>query len=101
MDTKFKKGHEKKGGRKAGTPNKATGFSKNVIQEIVSGYTDSGDLQKDLKKLEPKDRLDIMIKLIAFITPKPQSIDMNLQTSEKLTIEHQLRELSAENEESI
>ena len=101
MDTKFKKGHEKKGGRKAGTPNKATGFSKNVIQEIVSCYTDSGDLQKDLKKLEPKDRLDIMIKLIAFITPKPQSIDMNLQTSEKLTIEHQLRELSAENEESI
>lgn len=92
---------KKTGGRQKGTPNKTTAFSKAIIENILSEYNDTGAMAEDIKALEPKDRLDIMVKLMAFTTPKPQSIDMNLQTSEKLTIEHQLRELSAENEESI
>lgn len=92
---------KKTGGRQKGTPNKTTAFSKAIIENILAEYNNTGAMAKDLKDLEPKDRLDIMVKLMAFTTPKPQSIDMNLQTSEKLTIEHQLRELSAENEESV
>jgi len=92
---------KKTGGRQKGTPNKTTAFNKAIIENILSEYNDTGAMAKDLKDLEPKDRLDIMVKLMAFTTPKPQTIDMNLQTPEKLTIEHQLRELSAENEESI
>lgn len=90
---------KKTGGRKAGTPNKTTAFSKSVIQEILTDYTSTGLLDGDIKKLEPKDRLDIMVKLMSFITPKPQSVDMNITSNKPKTIEDTLKELSEENED--
>lgn len=93
-----KKGTPKTGGRQKGTPNKATAFSKSVIEAILSDYTDSGLLASDLKKLEPKERLDIMVKLMAFTTPKPQSIDMSLSSNKPKTIEDTLNELAQEND---
>lgn len=90
---------KKTGGRKAGTPNKTTAFSKSVIQEILTDYTNSKLFRGDLKKLDPKDRLDIMVKLMAFTTPKPQSVDMNMTLNKPKTIEDTLQELSEENED--
>ena len=89
---------KKTGGRQKGTPNKTTAFSKQVIQEIVSDYTNSENLMNDLAALEPKERLDVMIKLMGFITPKPQSVDMPLTTEKVKTIEDTLAELSKEND---
>lgn len=89
---------KKTGGRQKGTPNKTTAFSKQVIQEIVSDYTNSENLMNDLAALEPKERLDVMIKLMGFITPKPQSVDMTLATEKVKTIEDTLAELSKEND---
>ncbi len=90
---------KKTGGRKAGTPNKTTAFSKSVIQEILTDYTSSELFKKDMKKLDPKDRLDIMVKLMAFTTPKPQSVDMSITSNKPKTIEDALQELSEENED--
>lgn len=90
---------KKTGGRKAGTPNKTTAFSKSVIQEILTDYTSSDLFKKDMKKLDAKDRLDIMVKLMAFTTPKPQSVDMSITSNKPKTIEDTLQELSEENEE--
>ena len=89
---------KKTGGRQKGTPNKTTAFSKQVIQEIVSDYTNSENLMNELAALEPKERLDVMIKLMGFITPKPQSVDMTLTTEKVKTIEDTLAELSKEND---
>ena len=89
---------KKTGGRKAGTPNKVTAFSKGVIENILSEYTSTGLLAQDLKKLDPKERLDIMVKLMVFTTPKPQSIDMSISPAKTKTIEDTLAELSEENE---
>lgn len=92
---------KKTGGRQKGTPNKATAFSKSVIQEILNDYTSSEEEKKfknDIEKLDPKDRIDIMVKLMGFITPKPQSVDMNLTSNIPKTIEDKLKELSEENE---
>ena len=90
---------KKTGGRKAGTPNKTTSFSKSVIQEILTDYTSSDLFKKDMENLEPKDRLDIMVKLMAFTTPKPQSVDMSITSNKPKTIEDTLQELSEENED--
>ena len=90
---------KKTGGRQKGTPNKATAFSKSVIQEILTDYTSSELFDKDLKAIEPKDRLDIMVKLMAFTTPKPQSVDMSITSNMPKTIEDTLKELSEENDE--
>lgn len=90
---------KKTGGRKAGTPNKTTAFSKSVIQEILTDYTSSDLFKEDMKKLDAKDRLDIMVKLMAFTTPKPQSVDMSITSTKPKTIEDALQELSEENDD--
>ncbi len=89
---------KKTGGRQKGTANKTTAFTKSVIQDILNGYTSSDLFERDMKALEPKDRLDVMIKLMAFTTPKPQSIDMTVNEGKQKTIEDKLAELSEENE---
>lgn len=88
----------KTGGRKAGTPNKATAFGKAVIQELVSDYANSSQLREDIRTLDPKDRLDVMVKLITFIVPKPQSIALDITTEATKTIEDELQQLSQEND---
>lgn len=89
---------KKTGGRKKGTPNKATAFSKEVINDILTDYRESGALGKDISQLEPKERLDVMIKLMGFVTPKPQSISMDITSSNSITIEDTLAELAEEND---
>lgn len=89
----------KTGGRQKGTPNKTTAFGKSVIQDILNGYTSTELFKEDLKSLEPKDRLDIMVKLMSFTTPKPQSVSMNLSGEKQITIEEKLIMLSSENED--
>ena len=89
---------KKTGGRVKGTPNKATAFSKSVIQDILDGYTTSGQFATDIKLVSPKDRIDIMIKLMSFVTPKPQ-VDVNITGDKVKTIEEQLKILSEENEQ--
>ena len=91
---------KKTGGRQKGTPNKATAFTKEVISDILSNYYSTGQMAKDMKELEPKERVDAILKLAAFVTPKPQSIDMSITSSKKKTIEDTLEELAEENDEA-
>ena len=92
----------KTGGRQKGTPNKATAFGKVVIQELLDDYTGSEGEKKfkhDIEKLDPKDRLDVMVKLMAFITPKPQSVDMTIGTkSGNKALDETLSDLAREND---
>ena len=89
---------KKTGGREKGTPNKATAFTKEVISDILSDYYTTGQMARDMNCLEPKERVDAIIKLAAFVTPKPQSIDMSVTDGKKKTIEETLLQLSQENE---
>lgn len=88
----------KYGGRKKGTPNRSTTVSRELFNGIVSGYIESEKFKEDLNAVEPKDRLDVILKLSAFLVPKPQSIAIDLGTETKRTIEDKLRELARENE---
>ena len=82
---------------------------KDVIKDIVSEYMSDKVINEnnpyerhfaaDMARLEPKDRLDAMIKLMAFVTPKPQSVALGLIGGEKKkTIEDTLTELAKEND---
>lgn len=70
------KGQTKTGGRQAGTPNKVT---KN-LREWINQLVDDNRLQieRDLKELDPKDRLQILEKLMSYVLPKLQSIDQKI-----------------------
>ena len=86
----------KTGGRQKGSTNKASTFSKEVINGTLSEYVSSGKMKKDMAMLTPKERIEAMIKLAAFVTPKPQSIDLSVNATKERTIEDTLEELSEE-----
>jgi hypothetical protein len=65
---------EKTGGRKAGTPNKTTIETRNFIQNVVNNeLTFIEDL---MLELTPKERVDVLIKLLPFIVPKTSEVSV-------------------------
>lgn len=66
------KGSEKTGGRKAGTPNRISG----TVKEWLSGLIDRNreQIEADLKKLSPKERLQMLEKLMQYVVPKQQAV---------------------------
>jgi hypothetical protein len=62
----------KTGGRQAGTPNRLTNELRATLKDILAKeYTGIPVL---LEKLEPKDRLDMIVKLSIYVLPKVDSI---------------------------
>lgn len=72
-----KKGTEKTGGRKKGTPNKTTQTAKEWISETLSANWEQ--MKSDLKVLEPKDRLQLLFKLLEYVVPKQRETSNNIK----------------------
>jgi hypothetical protein len=64
-------------GRPKGTPNKVTSSLRDWIIELIDG--NRNEVEKDLKKMEPKDRLIILERLIQYVVPKQQSFSIEAQ----------------------
>lgn len=62
------KGTPKTGGRQAGTPNKTTSTVRSWIVELINNNREQ--IEKDIQQLEPKDRLNMLDKLLPYILPK-------------------------------
>lgn len=83
-----------------GTPNKATVMNKQLINNLLADYSDSGLMSKDFMSLEAKDRMTIAEKLMQYVMPKMQSTSVDLAvTDEKKTLESTLNELSQTNDD--
>ena len=80
------KGTPKTGGRSAGTPNRVTGTLKEFVADLIDQNREQ--IEKDLKRLEPKDRLTILERLMGYVIPKQTQSDLQVQdwTKEKLEI---------------
>ena len=63
---------KKYGGRKKGTPNKLTKEIRTVLKDLI--YKELDEIQEHLDSLEPKQRIELLIKLIPFILPKVDKI---------------------------
>ena len=72
-------------GRPKGVPNKVTKNIRAFIAEVID--KNRRQVVKDLKALEPKDRLIILEKLMQYVIPKQhaQQIDITALTDEQLT----------------
>ena len=55
-------------GRPKGTPNKTTAEIRNIFQLLLE--QNLNQMKADIKALEPKQRLDVLLKLSEFILPK-------------------------------
>jgi hypothetical protein len=71
----FEKGNKRGKGRPPNSPNKVTQDHRDLINKLISSPK---DLQKDLKSLEPKERVDAIIKLLEFTTPKQSRVESNI-----------------------
>ncbi|MDD4553062.1 MAG: hypothetical protein PHP04_02605 [Bacteroidales bacterium] len=59
---------QKTGGREEGTPNRLTKELRAALKEII--YKEFQGIEARLEKLEPKDRLELLTKLLPYIIPK-------------------------------
>ena len=65
-------------GRKKGVPNKSTADIREAFKNLIELNLEQ--MQKDLKELEPKDRLKFIIDLSTFVIPKLKQADINIDT---------------------
>ena len=72
-----KKGCLKTGGRKKGTPYKATQTAKEWIVQTLSANWEQ--MKSDLKVLEPKERLQLLFKLLEYVAPKQRETSNNIK----------------------
>ncbi|MEG2599540.1 MAG: hypothetical protein RSA66_08710 [Muribaculaceae bacterium] len=88
---------KKTGGRVAGTPNKATRITRDIINSLSADMYDQ--VLKDIATLDPNDRVKVWLKLCEFSISKPQTVSLDMIGQSKKTIEDKLKELSATEEE--
>lgn len=81
------KGTPKTGGRKKGTPNKATAAVKGYISDVLQAYMQPAaknskqpNLQQDLADMLPEDRVRAMTQLACYVIPKQQALSIDEQT---------------------
>jgi len=65
---------KKFGGRQKNTPNKTTKELRDKISSIINNNIDK--VQSDLDKLEPKDRLNILLQLVKYVTPQLKAMEV-------------------------
>ncbi|MDB2321765.1 hypothetical protein N9V34_02465 [Flavobacteriaceae bacterium] len=63
---------KKFGGRKKGTPNKMTKELRSTLKDIL--FHEIEEIEDRLDLLDPKDRLELLIKLMPYALPKVTSI---------------------------
>lgn len=73
------------GGRKKGTPNKINKELRAVLKEFLE--TELGNLGEHLKGIPPKERLEIMVKLLPYVLPKLESVPQKEDTETEDKIE--------------
>jgi len=66
----------KTGGRKRGTPNKATADLRKWLSVLIDSNLKT--FEADMKKILPAQRLSLLEKLMQYCIPKMQSVDANV-----------------------
>ena len=56
------------GGRTKGTPNRLTKEVRSILKEVL--YVEISQLNKHFEELEPKVRIELLIKLMPYVCPK-------------------------------
>lgn len=62
----------KYGGRQKGTPNRITKELRTLLKDIL--YQELEQIQERLELLEPKERIELLIKLMPYALPKVTSV---------------------------
>ena len=80
MGRKKNDGRGRLGGRQPGSQNKVTKDLKEWITKIITSQ--QATIEKDFEALEAKDRIMLFEKLLAYVVPRRQSIDVSQEYKE-------------------
>lgn len=72
---------KKFGGRSKGTLNKSTAETKTLLHNIVGNQLD--EVENLLSTLEPKEKLDAIIKLLPYVLPRQSEIAIESKEEEE------------------
>lgn len=76
----MEKGHTNNpNGRPKGSPNKLTSDMRGWLTAIID--KNRKQMEKDLKALEPKERLQMLEKLMQYVIPKQQAVSADIDFS--------------------
>lgn len=64
------------GGRQKGTPNRVTASVKDWVAQVID--KNRRQMERAIKALEPKDRLQMLEKLMQYVVPKQQAVSANV-----------------------
>tara|TARA_R100000655_G_C2939464_1_gene185407 strand:+ start:545 stop:826 length:282 start_codon:yes stop_codon:yes gene_type:complete len=84
----FEIGHQKKGGRIKGIPNKTTKYIRDLLKDALQGEIER--ISEHFNRIScPKERLDTLAKFLPYITPKIQALKLtdNQPKIDKIKIE--------------
>lgn len=79
MGRKKNDGRGRMGGRDKGTPNKATSTLREWVIQLVND--NRALIERDLKEMDPEERVAALLKLLGFVMPKPQSVVMDVNAN--------------------
>lgn len=65
---------KKFGGRSKGTPNKQTNEIRTFLSKIIANNLEN--MESDLKELSSKDRLNILVQILKYVTPQYKSVEI-------------------------
>ena len=65
---------QKHGGRKKGRPNRLTRELRTILKDVL--YQEMEQLEERLNDLDPKDRMQIILKLMPYIFPKVMDVQL-------------------------
>ncbi len=65
-------------GRPMGRKNKNQNPTRQMIHDIIDTVYTTESLKKDLKRLEPKERVNIFLRLAEFVAPRLKSIEASI-----------------------
>ena len=83
--TKFKKGNKIGLGRVKGSTNTTTKNVKQAFQLLVENNLEQ--MTEDLKSLKPKERIDVIINLTSYFSPRMKAVEVeaNVKTNDMLS----------------
>ena len=67
-------------GRPKGSPNKITATAREWITVLID--KNRKQIEEDLKQLEPKERLQMLEKLMQYVVPKQQAVSTKISFNE-------------------
>jgi hypothetical protein len=72
-------------GRPKGKPNKVTSKIRSVLSEVMQ--EEIKNIPEHIKNLETKDRLEFILKVLPYLTPRLESVAVDLEANTTKTME--------------